>query len=70
VIVVAHRSEEEALARLLARAEPVWLPAAALLQALTYLCALLRGFSFWLPRLPGFALTRRELAGAHPGRAA
>jgi hypothetical protein len=28
---------------------------------------LLRGFSFWLPMLPGFALARRELAGARAG---
>jgi uncharacterized membrane protein YbhN (UPF0104 family) len=28
---------------------------------------LLRGFTFWLPMLPGFALARRELAGARSG---
>lgn len=39
VLVVARRAEEEALARLLARAEPIWLVVAAALQALTYLCA-------------------------------
>jgi hypothetical protein len=39
VFVVAHVSEEQALARLLARAQPVWLLLAALLQALTYVCA-------------------------------
>jgi uncharacterized protein (TIRG00374 family) len=28
---------------------------------------LLRGFTFWLPMLPGFAVARRELAGAQAG---
>jgi uncharacterized membrane protein YbhN (UPF0104 family) len=28
---------------------------------------LLRGFTFWLPMLPGFVLARRELAGARAG---
>jgi uncharacterized membrane protein YbhN (UPF0104 family) len=28
---------------------------------------LLRGFTFWLPMLPGFALARRELAGTRAG---
>lgn len=39
VFVVVHRSEEEALARLMARAQPIWLLTAVLFQALTYLCA-------------------------------
>ena len=39
VFVVAHFAEEQALARLLARAEPIWLLTAVALQALTYLCA-------------------------------
>jgi uncharacterized membrane protein YbhN (UPF0104 family) len=39
VLVVVHRAEEEALARLLARAQPTWLLTALVFQALTYLCA-------------------------------
>jgi glycosyltransferase 2 family protein len=39
VFVVAHSAEEQALAHLLARAEPIWLALAALCQALTYVCA-------------------------------
>lgn len=100
VFVVVHRSEEEALARLMAREQPIWLLTAVLFQALTYLCAaavwqrglvrhgiagrprglhgvpietalaatlLLRGFTFWLPMLPGFALSQREIAGGRAG---
>jgi len=39
VFVVAHFAEEQALARLLARAHPTWLLTAVLFQALTYVCA-------------------------------
>jgi uncharacterized membrane protein YbhN (UPF0104 family) len=39
VFVVVHFAEEQALAKLMARAEPIWLLTAALCQALTYLCA-------------------------------
>ena len=39
VFVVAHLTEEQALARLLASAQPIWLLTAALCQVLTYLCA-------------------------------
>jgi uncharacterized membrane protein YbhN (UPF0104 family) len=39
VFVVVHRTEEEALARLLARAQPIWLLTAVVFQALTYVCA-------------------------------
>lgn len=39
VFVVAHRAEEEALARLVAQARPAWLLTAVGLQALTYVCA-------------------------------
>ena len=39
VFVVAHFAEEQALARLMAQARPIWLLTAVLAQALTYLCA-------------------------------
>ena len=39
VFAVVHFAEEQALAKLMARAEPIWLLMAALCQALTYLCA-------------------------------
>ena len=39
VVVATHESEERELARLLREAQPRWLLAAALLQALTYVCA-------------------------------
>jgi uncharacterized membrane protein YbhN (UPF0104 family) len=39
VFVVAHFAEGEALARLMARVEPVWLVTAVGFQALTYVCA-------------------------------
>ncbi len=39
VFVVAHVAEEQALARLMAQAHPIWLLTAVLFQALTYVCA-------------------------------
>jgi uncharacterized membrane protein YbhN (UPF0104 family) len=39
VFVVAHFAEEQALARLIADAHPIWLATAAMFQGLTYVCA-------------------------------
>jgi hypothetical protein len=65
-LFVAHRTEERALARLGARAQPAWLLLGLLLQVGTYLAArlaatlLFRGSSYWVPMAPGILLARRE----------